>query len=235
MSAAIESYRIARIDGRVAPFDWAWAARERAALDARWSTLSAGNAALFDGPVLLAHRWDFSGAALRVDYFETRFSRFMGWRDHRSPDPSVANCFAMAALRGADGAFLLGEMATHTANAGRIYFPAGTPDRDDIVDGDRVDLAGSALRELCEETGLTPDDVTVAPDWTVLKIDQRIACLRAMACREPAEAVAARIHAALETQEDRELARMHIVRRVGDIDAARMPPFIVAYLEEALG
>lgn len=233
MSAALEIARVLRVEGRLAPFDWTWATRERAALDAHWALLSANNPAVFDGRVLLAHRWDFAEGLFVADYFETDFSRFIGWRDRGSPDPAVANCFAMAALRGADGAFLLGEMGAATTNAGKIYFPAGTPDRGDIV-GDRVDLAGSALRELCEETGLAPQDVEIAPDWTVLKVGQRIACLREMVCREPAEVVAARIHAALETQEDRELARMHVVRRVGDIDAARMPPFVVAYLEEAL-
>lgn len=233
MSGAVELREVTQVEGRLAPFTWDWAARERDDLDARWRAMAGDNPAMFDGRVLLAHRWAFEGERFSADYFETDFSRFIGWRDRGSPDVAVANCFAMAALRGADGAFLLGEMASNTANPGKIYFPAGTPDRGDVA-GDRVDLAGSALRELCEETGLGAGDVEVAPDWTVLKVGQRIACLRQMTCREDADAVVQRIHAALARQEDRELARMHVVRRVGDIDAMRMPPFIVAYLEEAL-
>ena len=61
-------------------------------------------------------------------YFETDYADFVAWRDFGHPGEPVENCFSMAALRSADGAFLLGEMAAHTVNAGRIYFPAGTPD-----------------------------------------------------------------------------------------------------------
>ena len=92
----------------------------------------------------------FSGA-----YFETDYANYVAWRDWGHPGERVENCFSMAALRGADGAFLLGEMAPHTMNAGKIYFPAGTPDPADIFDG-KVDLDGSARRELLEETGLRP-------------------------------------------------------------------------------
>jgi hypothetical protein len=45
----------------------------------------------------------------------------------------------------------------------------------------------------------------------------------------------ARIDAFLTRERRPELARMHIVRRPGDVDEARMPPFVAAYLRAALG
>jgi 8-oxo-dGTP pyrophosphatase MutT (NUDIX family) len=71
----------------------------------------------------------------------------------------------MAALRGSDGAFLLGEMAHHTINAGQIYFPAGTPDPTDVFGG-RVDLEASARRELLEETGVDASQAAIEGGWT---------------------------------------------------------------------
>src|SRR6266576_268539 len=92
--------------------------------------------------------------------FEVDFASFIAWRDWGFPDKSVRNCFPMAALRSSDGAFLLGVMGSHTATAGQIYFPAGTPDPNDI-NGNTVDLERGVIRELIEETGLGIDIVWV--------------------------------------------------------------------------
>jgi hypothetical protein len=91
----------------------------------------------------------------------------------------------MAALRASDGAYLLGVMSTFTANPGRIYFPAGTPDPSDIR-GDTVDLLGNVLRELGEETGLLAQDLVAAPDWTAVVAGPRIALMKEVRARRSA-------------------------------------------------
>ncbi len=53
----------------------------------------------------------FAGKRFSADYFETDFASFLAWRDWGFPDNSVFNGFGMGALRGSDGAFVLGEMA----------------------------------------------------------------------------------------------------------------------------
>ena len=106
---------------------------------------------LYNGRVLLLGRHAIETRAdgerrCSGEYFETDFAAFLAWRDFGFPDPTVVNAFSMAALVGADGAFLLGEMAAHTANAGATYFPAGTPDPSDVFDGKRRSRRQRAAR-----------------------------------------------------------------------------------------
>jgi 8-oxo-dGTP pyrophosphatase MutT (NUDIX family) len=140
----------------------------------------------------------------------------------------------MAALCGADGAFLLGEMAPHTMNAGQTYFPAGTPDPADIFDG-RVDLEASARRELLEETGIAADESAIQPDWTIVFTPGRIACMKVMTLAIPADEAKARIEVFLARDPLAELARMHVVRGTEDIDEKRTPIHVAAYLRAAFG
>ena len=219
---------------RYEPRPWAWAEANSARIDDHWSGLLARNPALYDGPVLLLHSGGFEGGVFRGAYLKTRFSRFISWRDFDFEDASMRNCFAMAGLRAEDGAYLLGVMGGHTANAGRVYFPAGTPDPDDLV-GDTVDLAGSVLRELREETGLRPQDVVVADGWTLIEAPARVACMKEVAVEGAAEAVRARILDTLSRETQPELSDIRIVRSVSDIDDALMPPFVSAYLRQKLG
>ena len=80
---------------------------------------------VWNGRILLGRNPVFTGAGFRASYFETDFASFLAWRDWGFPDRDVFNGFGMGALRCADGAFVLGEMAPHTANAGTRLFSVG--------------------------------------------------------------------------------------------------------------
>jgi 8-oxo-dGTP pyrophosphatase MutT (NUDIX family) len=135
----------------------------------------------------------------------------------------------MGALHCSDGAFVLGEMAAHTANAGRIYFPSGTPDLDDIRDG-AVDIAGSVAREVLEETGLTEADYAAGAHWDCVASGAAIAMIRLLRVDMPGEALRARIEANLARQQQPELCAIHLVREPRDLTPA-MPRFVTAFLE----
>jgi 8-oxo-dGTP pyrophosphatase MutT (NUDIX family) len=171
----------------------------------------------------------FSGDRLVADYFETDFASFLAWRDWGFPDQGVFNGFGMGALLSNDGAFALGEMADHTANAGRIYFPSGTPDLDDVKDG-RLDIAGSVTREVEEETGLGPGDYRAEPHWDCVTTGVAIAAIRILRVDMTGEALRERIEANLAGQKQPELTRIHLVRGRSDLCEA-MPRFVTAYLD----
>jgi 8-oxo-dGTP pyrophosphatase MutT (NUDIX family) len=224
----VQIFPVTSLDLRFEPAPWRFVLERRAEIDAHFVKVQAEKPELWNGRILLMRRWSLNGAALQGAYMEVDFASLLAWRDFGFPDRAIFNCFGMAALRGADGAYLLGEMASTTANAGRIYFPAGTPDADDIVD-DKVDLAGNVMRELAEETGLTADDVEVASDWTCVRVGQRLAMMRELRAREVADALRARILAHLPHDPHQELVDIHIVRGPDDVDHKRMPPWITEY------
>jgi len=223
-----------RIEAAFVQRDWAFASGRAAEIGAHWAGLVAANPALFNGRVLLQYEGRIEAGIFHARYLETDYAAFIAWRDFGWPDRQVCNGFAMAALRGADGAFLLGQMGPHTANPGKVYFAAGTPDPDDVTPDGKVDLFGSLMRELEEETGLAAAEVSVGEGWTAVVEAQRIAFMRKVAIDMEADAARALILSRLARQERPELADIRIVRSPADIDPATMPAFTCAYLEEAL-
>ncbi|CAM5764907.1 hypothetical protein LMIY3S_01305 [Labrys miyagiensis] len=221
------------IDCRFEPRPWAFAEENHAAIATHWEEVIRQKPASFNGRILLLHRWEISGRRFRGSYLMTDYASFLAWRDFGTPGEPKWNCFAMAALQAADGAFLLGEMAEHTSNAGAIYFAAGTPDPSDL-DGDMVNLAGSVTRELEEETGVSPRDVTIAAGWTAVFHGPRIAMMKTVRSPVPAGALKARIEGFLAADSQPELSRMHVVRSRDDLVADRMPAFQRAYLMHRL-
>jgi 8-oxo-dGTP pyrophosphatase MutT (NUDIX family) len=212
----------------VAPFTWPFAVARRADILAHFALKLREKPALWNGRVLLGRNPVFAAGRFSASYFETDFASFLAWRDWGFPDSGVFNGFGMGALRCADGAFVLGEMGPHTANAGRIYFPSGTPDLDDISDG-AVDIAGSVVRELEEETGLVPGDYAIDPDWHCVYTGTAAAMIRILRVDMPGEALRARIEANLASQRRPELSAIHLVRGTADLSPA-MPGFVTAFI-----
>jgi 8-oxo-dGTP pyrophosphatase MutT (NUDIX family) len=219
-----------RLELRFEPQAWPWAEANRAFIDRHFDKLREKRPALWNGRVLLLHRFAIEAGVFHGAYLATDFASFLAWRDGGFPDPSLRNCFAAGALRAADGAFLLGRMAAHTANAGKVYFPAGTPDPGDVRADGAVDLMGSVLRELQEETGLGADEVSPAPGWRAVVAGARIALVRPLRLREDSDKLAARMRAFIARDKAPELEDIVIVRAPADF-VPDMPDFVRAYIE----
>jgi 8-oxo-dGTP pyrophosphatase MutT (NUDIX family) len=221
-------HRVTTLDLSFQQRPWPFADARRGEIDAHFALKQREKPELWNGRVLLGRDPDFTGDRFRATWFETDFASLLAWRDWGFRDPGVFNGFGMGAMRCADGAFVMGEMGQHTANAGQVYFPAGTPDRDDLRGG-AVDIAGSVVREIEEETGLTPADYRPGGYWDCVVTGATIAMIRILNVDLPGEAMRARIEANLARQHQPELAAIHLVRTASDLTAA-MPRFVTAFL-----
>jgi hypothetical protein len=225
-------HRVTTLDLSLQPRSWPFADQRRADIDGHFALKQGEKPQIWNGRVLLGRNPAFTGERFSADYFETDFASFLAWRDWGFPDKEVFNGFGMGALRCSDGAFVMGEMGRHTANGGRIYFPSGTPDLDDISDG-AVDIPGSVAREVEEETGLMLADYRADPHWDCVVSGAAIAMIRILHVDSSGEELRARIEANLARQHQPELAAIHLVREASDLTAA-MPRFVTAFIEAQL-
>ena len=226
-------HRVTTLDLAVEPWTWPFAQTYHAAIAAHFAAAQRKKPKLWNGRILLGRNPSFEGTRFSASYFEIDFASLLAWRDWGFPDRQAFNGFGMGALLCADGAFVLGEMGEHTANAGRIYFPAGTPDLED-VSGNTLDLAANVAREIQEETGLEPSDYRASPHWDCVANAATIAMIRTLRLNLPGEAARARIESYLARQAHPELTSVHLVRERGDLNA-KMPLFVTAFLEQQLG
>ncbi len=232
MTSAVSIHRVTQLDLVCGNWIWPFAVERRAEIDAHFARKKAEKPKLWNGQVLLCRNPVFTPGRLGAEYFKTDFASFLAWRDWDFPDNSVFNGFGMGVLRSHDGAFPLGEMAKHTANAGRVYFPGGTPDLDDLR-GDRVDIAGSVAREVLEETWLSEADYRAAEHWDVVVTGSMIAMLRVLEVDLPGEALRAKLVANIAAQASPELAAIHLVRDRRDF-APTMPRFVTAFIDHVV-
>jgi hypothetical protein len=221
------------LDLTVAPWDWPFLSQRRVGIDTHFAEQQRAKPAMWNGRILMMRAPVLAGRHFTAHYFETEFAGLLAWSAWGWPDEAVFNGFGQGAILSADGAFIMGVMGDHTANAGKIYFPSGTPDRNDVSAG-KLDMAGSIARELREETGLVWAEMDEQPSWHLVRDRQRLAYLRVLKAHDSAETLRARILAHLAADPEPELKDVRIVRGEADIDPM-MPGFIPLFLRNWWG
>ena len=113
MSQETRIVEVAELDFAYEPTPWSFAETQAAGIASQWTQLCKTKPALYNGRVLLLGRRELVPRAdgeLRLTgaFFETDYAAYVAWRALGHPGEPVDNCFSMAALQSADGAFLLG-------------------------------------------------------------------------------------------------------------------------------
>jgi 8-oxo-dGTP pyrophosphatase MutT (NUDIX family) len=219
---------VERLDLRFEPKSWAFAEQRRSEIDALFAEKQRANPRLWNGRVLLMHRFHIQAGVLHGAFLETDYASMNAWLSWGMPDAGIWDCFGAAAVMGSDGSFLLGQMAPHTANAGRVYFPCGTPDLSDMADS-VVDFEHSIARELLEETGLRVDEFQAEPGWTILQERARLVAYKVLRAGWPGEALRDRVESHIKRDPQGELAAARLVRGAMDITPA-IPDYAAAFL-----
>lgn len=233
-ASSVDILKLDRVAIAIEPYSWRFASAQRKRIDRHFARVARERSGLWNGRVLLLNRYSVENSALHGACFETDYASFLAWREWDFPDHNIKNFFAAAALRAADGAFLVGEMAPYTAGALQLCFPCGTPEPGDIAADGVVDLAANLSRELREETGLDIDDLDAEQGWTALCDRGFVALLKQVRARHNAEELRCRIMRYLAMQAQPEFSDICIVRGSADLDD-RMPRFVIRYLEELGG
>jgi hypothetical protein len=124
----------------------------RPAIEANWAAALAANPRLWNGPSFMFEDVRLEGGKLTGTGHRTDFATFLHWRDNGRP-AGVVHITGTSLPVTRDGALFAVRMAAHTANPGAIYFPAGSFDAADVIDG-VFDVTRNIARELAEETGI---------------------------------------------------------------------------------
>ncbi|MEX0956735.1 MAG: NUDIX hydrolase [Rhizobiaceae bacterium] len=191
------------------------------AIARNWEAETAANPALFDGEVVLLSALAYTDGRLVGRCHAVRYSTFLFWRRNRAFSSSE-HCFAHAMLVSADGALIAVRMGSHTVNAGRVYFAAGSFEPGDFSDG-QVDLHYNMRREVAEETGLDISAADCAPSYVAYSAQTGTAIFRRYDLPENADDIAERIRAFVAAEADPEITEPVIIRNAHDLPDGLLP------------
>ena len=213
---------------------WAWAADNAAGIKRFWNKAQAEKPALFNGDVLLMRGHKLESGNLSGSVLTTDYASFLYWKDKKLPaEAGVANVFGCAVVRSGEGHMLFGRMAEHTAASGRVYPMAGTPDLEDVKQG-KLDIEGSIVRELMEESGLDAADAVRAPGYLLVEHGGMCSLNAVFTFAAPSRELKARMMSHIDAQEQPELDDIVVFRRAAFHVHHRMPGFARTLVQHLL-
>jgi 8-oxo-dGTP pyrophosphatase MutT (NUDIX family) len=218
-----------RLDFAFSPWTWPFAEHRRTAIAQFFDTLRENKPALWNGKLLLLRDASVAGATLSGTFFETDYAAMLAALAWGAMGDDVKSCFPAAAVLSADGAFILGEMAEYTQNAGQVLLPCGSVERGD-ASGDRVDLFATLRRELLEETGIAAESLAATAGWYAVSTGALLPLIKVMRAAVPADELRRRICANLADQQDPEFCKIVAVRDASELDQ-QVPHWVSAFLQ----
>lgn len=213
-------FAIERLDIRLDPGPHPFERDNGAAIAGNWERERREHPGVFDGTVVLLSELAFRAGVLAGTCHAVRYSSFLYWRRTRRSDAEHA--FAHAVMVAADGTLVAIRMGPQTANAGRVYFAAGSFEPSDFPDG-QVDLHGNMRREVMEETGLDLGAARMEPQLHALSVPGGTVIFRRYVMPVSAEELAERIRAHVAADPDPEIVGPEIIRPDGPSPDGLMP------------
>lgn len=202
------------VDVRLDPEPHPFETRHAAAIAANWEEERAANPHLFNGTMVLFSELALRGCRLVGRCHPVRYATMLYWRRTKGVG-GIGHAFAFPALVARDGALVAIRMGRHTANAGSVYFAAGSFEPMDFIGG-QVDLDGNMAREVKEETGL---DIAAAPREAtdhMFSLGGSTVIFRRYFLDEDAATLARRIEAFVAAEPEPEIEGPVVIRSAAD-------------------
>ncbi|TPI10107.1 hypothetical protein FJW06_24375 [Mesorhizobium sp. B4-1-3] len=215
------------VDVRLDPGPHPFARSNAEAIADNWRQEIAANPALFDGTVVLLSGLAYRDGRLVGRCHAVNYSTFLLWRKRRE-NSGAEHAYAHAMLVAGDNALVAIRMGSHTVNAGRVYFAAGSFEPIDFCDG-LVDVDFNMIREVGEETGLDLSTAERGQRYHALSTAHGTVIFRRYRVAETADELAGRISAFVATEADPEIEGPVIIRSADDLPdglMAHMKPLI---------
>jgi 8-oxo-dGTP pyrophosphatase MutT (NUDIX family) len=194
-------------------------------IDDEWQRRLTANPRLFDGDVVLATRLEIGGGRLSGVCRPIRYAgllHFLGLAEEEAVATGYSHIYCWAAAVSGDGRAIMGRMAAHTANAGRIFFPSGSLEAADFPEG-VADIDGNMARELREETGLLLSSAVPDPHYLLARSARTAALMRIYRFRQSAAELVQASRDFIAAGKDDELDAIFAFAP-GETHAAMSPP-----------